>query len=129
MAFFKESLKYLRIRENLSQSELADKLGVSKSTISMYEVGNREPNFDTLEEIANLFNVDMNFLFRKDGSDKNNYFLNDETARIAKEIFDNPDLHMIFNMARYISPKRLKALIEFMKCFTDQEPDNNDEGC
>ena len=55
MASFKEMLKYLRMRENLSQSELADKLGVAKSTISMYEVGKREPDFETLEAIADFF--------------------------------------------------------------------------
>lgn len=61
MASFKEMLKYLRVRDNLSQAELADKLGVAKSTISMYEVGKREPDFETLEAIADFFNVDMNF--------------------------------------------------------------------
>lgn len=67
MASFKEMLKYLRVRDNLSQAELADKLGVAKSTISMYEVGKREPDFETLEAIADFFNVDMNFLLGKIG--------------------------------------------------------------
>lgn len=48
-----------------SQAELADKLGVSKSTVGMYELGKREPDFETLEAIADLFNVDMNFLLGK----------------------------------------------------------------
>lgn len=65
MAAFKDMLKYLRHRENLSQLELAEKLGLSKSTISMYEVGKREPDFETLEMIADFFNVDMNFLLGK----------------------------------------------------------------
>ena len=67
MASFKEMLKYLRVRDNLSQAELADKLGVAKSTISMYEVGKREPDFETLEAIADFFNVDMNFLLGRTG--------------------------------------------------------------
>ena len=65
MALFKDMLKYLRNREHLSQAELAEKLGVAKSTISMYEVGKREPDFETLESIADFFNVDMNFLLGK----------------------------------------------------------------
>ena len=68
---FKDMLKYLRLRENFSQAELAKKLGVSKSTISMYEVGNRQPDFETLENIADLFNVDMNFLLDKSGTENN----------------------------------------------------------
>lgn len=44
MPDFKEMLKYYREKKGLSQAELACELGLSKSTISMYEVGAREPN-------------------------------------------------------------------------------------
>ena len=129
MASFKEMLKYLRVRDNLSQAELADKLGVAKSTISMYEVGKREPDFETLEAIADFFNVDMNFLLGKDGSENDHYYLNDETREIAQEVFENPDMRALFKVARDIPPERLKAHIEFMKSLKEQENKHNDEGC
>lgn len=129
MASFKEMLKYLRVRDNLSQAELADKLGVAKSTISMYEVGKREPDFETLEAIADFFNVDMNFLLGKDGSENDHYYLNDETREIAQEVFENPDMGTLFKVARDIPPERLKAHIEFMKSLKEQENKHNDEGC
>lgn len=130
MPAFNEMLKYLRNRDNLSQSELANKLGVSKSTISMYEVGKRQPDFETLETIADLFNVDMNFLLGKDDSEnKNYYYLNDETREIAQEAFENPELRTLFKVARDIPPERLRAHIEFMKSLKEQERKNNDEEC
>lgn len=129
MALFKDMLKYLRSRENLSQAELAEKLGVAKSTISMYEVGKREPDFETLEAIADLFNVDMNFLLGKDGSENDHYYLNDETRQIAQEAFENPELRTLFKVARDIPPERLKAHIDFMRKLKEQERGNNDEGC
>ena len=130
MGTFKDMLKYLRNREKLSQSELAEKLGVAKSTISMYEVGKREPDFETLEAIADLFNVDMNFLLGKDGSENDDhYYLNDETRQIAQEAFENPELRTLFKVARDIPPERLRAHIEFMKSLKEQERGNNDEGC
>lgn len=48
---FAENLRFLRKREKLTQQEMADKLGVSRSTIAMYENGSREPDFETLEAI------------------------------------------------------------------------------
>lgn len=62
MAEFKDMLKYFREREHLSQKDLADKLGISASTISMYELGSRQPNFEIEETIADFFNTDLNTL-------------------------------------------------------------------
>ena len=59
---FKDELRILRKQDGLTQAELARRLGISKSTISMYENGNREPDFETLEAFADYFNVDMNRL-------------------------------------------------------------------
>lgn len=62
MSVFGEMLQYLRKSNNVSQGELARVLGVSRSSVSMYELGEREPGFETLEAIADYFNVDMNTL-------------------------------------------------------------------
>lgn len=59
---FKDELLRLRKQDGLTQAELALRLGLAKSTISMYERGKREPDFETLEAIADYFNVDMNRL-------------------------------------------------------------------
>lgn len=70
MPEFKDMLKYFRMREHLSQNELAVKLGVSPSTISMYEVGKREPDFEIEEKIADFFNTDLNTLRGRDSEYK-----------------------------------------------------------
>ena len=62
MANFHMILKRLRTASGYSQQELADKLGISKSSINMYERGERQPNFETLEMIADFFNVDVDYL-------------------------------------------------------------------
>ena len=56
---FKDRLRSLRKSRNLTQDKLATDLGIAKSTISMYENGNREPDFETLESIADYFNVSL----------------------------------------------------------------------
>ena len=60
---FSEQLKILRNQKHLSQAKLAEFIGVSASTIAMWESGDREPkNYETLEIIADFFNVNMEVL-------------------------------------------------------------------
>ena len=60
---FSEQLKKLRNKKRLSQAKLSDELGVSASTVAMWESGEREPkNYETLELIADYFNVNMEVL-------------------------------------------------------------------
>ena len=120
MSEFKDMLKYFRMRENLSQSELAERIGVSTSTISMYEVGKREPDFETEEKIADFFNTDLDTLRGRD-TEQESYYLNDETKEIAQAVFENPDLKSLFDMSRKMTPERLKAHVEFMKKMQDME--------
>lgn len=54
---FNENLKAARERRNMSQKEVADSIGVAKSTYSLYESGNREPNVQTIKKIADILNV------------------------------------------------------------------------
>lgn len=62
MANFGSILRNLRISRDITQSDLAAKLGVSRSTVGMYETGAREPDFEAMEAIADIFNVDMDYL-------------------------------------------------------------------
>lgn len=55
-------LKDLRHSRGLSQAEMAKLLGVSKSAISMYELGERAPYYDILQKYGEIFNVDYNYL-------------------------------------------------------------------
>lgn len=62
MADFATTIKKLRVERGITQEQLAAMLNVSRSTIGMYETGNREPDFETCEAIADIFNVDMDYL-------------------------------------------------------------------
>lgn len=65
MSKFSERFRELRSSRKLSQQGLADKLGTSKSSVNMYERGEREPSLEMLECIADFFNVDMDYLLGK----------------------------------------------------------------
>lgn len=54
---FNENLKIAREQRGLSQKDVAEKIGVAKSTYSLYESGNREPNVQTIKKIADVLDV------------------------------------------------------------------------
>lgn len=53
------------MEKQLNQTDLGSALNLATSTISMYENGKREPDFETLETIADYFNVDIDYLLGK----------------------------------------------------------------
>lgn len=63
MILFSERLKYLRKKNNMTQQQLANLLGVSKSTISGYETGSCKPTIERLIRLADIFNVTLDFFY------------------------------------------------------------------
>ena len=59
---FFEQLITLRMENNLSRAQLAEKLNVSVRLISYWEAGQRECDFDMLIKIADLFSVSIDYL-------------------------------------------------------------------
>lgn len=54
---FNENLRIARERKGISQKDMAESIGVAKSTYSLYESGNREPGVPTIKKIADVLNV------------------------------------------------------------------------
>jgi transcriptional regulator with XRE-family HTH domain len=57
-----DKIKELRSAKNLTQAELAERIHIAASTISSYEVTDRQPSYDVLIKIAALFNVTTDYL-------------------------------------------------------------------
>ncbi|MBQ4304886.1 MAG: helix-turn-helix transcriptional regulator [Lachnospiraceae bacterium] len=66
MVEFGAKLKKLRTEEGLTQQQLGDLLGVSKSVVSYYEVNERVPSPDTLVKISKVFHVSTDYLLSLD---------------------------------------------------------------
>lgn len=122
MGNFYSVLKSLRLSQGLTQDELAKHLKISRSAIGMYEKGAREPDYETLEIIADFFNVDIDYLLGRSTKTTyipktDSYYLNEETQQIAQEIFENEDLKMLFDTTKDCSPEDMKKVISMVKAF------------
>lgn len=58
--YFGKKLKELRLEKGLSQKELGKIFNVCNQTVSFWETGSREPDFDTLKNLAAFFDVTIN---------------------------------------------------------------------
>lgn len=98
----------------MTQEELAKSLGISKSAVSMYERGEREPqSLDDLEAIADFFNVDIDYLMgREDGS---TYYMDPQTADLANALKSNPGLRLLFDAGKDMPPEDILKTLDFIK--------------
>ena len=72
-----DKLKELRKQNNITMKELGKKLNLAESTISLYENGKREPDLQTLTNIADIFNVTIDYLLGN-----SQYYQNTNSKRI-----------------------------------------------
>ena len=60
------NIKVLREEKGMSQLQLAEALGVTRSTVAMWEIGQSKPRFDVLVDIAKLFDCTVDELIKKE---------------------------------------------------------------
>lgn len=107
----------MRTSRGLNQIDLAKMTGVSRSTISMWETGNRKPGYQELEALADAFNVPVSALI----TDENQSQENDEVAMIRSAIRANPDIKDILRMAEMLSARTVKQLKAITKALLATE--------
>ena len=104
-----ERIESLRKSRKISQGNLEKELGFSNGSISKWK--NSTPTPERLQKLAKYFDVSVDWLMtgdeKKDGP---KYYLNDETAAIAQDIFENKELRALFDVQRDMVPEDLKAL-------------------
>ena len=83
---FYERIKQLRLNKKVSQEEIAKFLGVTKQAYSLYELGKRNVDNETLLKLSEYFNVSIDYLLGK-SEDKNE--VTDEDIKFA--LFEGAD--------------------------------------
>ncbi|GCL71752.1 XRE family transcriptional regulator [Paenibacillus naphthalenovorans] len=110
---FSERLSKLREKSGLTQKELANRLGIARTTYSGYESGKREPDHQTLQKIADFFDVSTDYLLgfkEKDPVDKLIEYL--ELELTDEEIMER----MTFKIDNLtLSEEEVKEFIAFVR--------------
>lgn len=87
MVLLGKKIKELRTQSKFTQSELANLLGVTKSSVASYENDSRQPSFSVLIKIAQIFNVSTDYLLlNKPEKNISIASLNEEQTEIIKSL-------------------------------------------
>ena len=108
---FASNLQKLRKKENMSQEALAEKLDVTRQSVSKWESGATYPEMDKLIAICKIFNIDMDTLVNGDAS--NSELKDKETTINTKDILDKFNTLMKKIVCLFESMS-FKEIIEFL---------------
>ncbi len=124
---FGERLSALREKKGLTQIELADLTKISRSRLSLYEIDKREPDLETVKQLANFFDVSTDYLLGRDmkPTEKSRYHTPDQATddpELQKRFAERAEYYKVADEAAdaKIPPDKIRKFLELFKDSNDK---------
>lgn len=141
---FYQFVKNLRIEHELTQEEFGKSLGVSKSTVAMWETGARTPSRDKCFKMSQLYKVDFTELYimtleqnkgeefiydeethtweivahippKDPEKQAQKYYVNAQSKKIANKLMENSDYKVLFDAVADVPPEDIDKVAQMIK--------------
>ena len=112
---FGTNLRNLRVQRNLTQQKLADEIGISQASVGAYEIGTREPSFETVKRFADFFGVAPSTLMPFVEVSDEEY-----VQRVADSLHKNPKLGLLFDKTSLLSDSDLDAVLNVVSAIVKE---------
>lgn len=122
-----EKIKDLCIRKGITITVLERELNFAKGSLS--KIDRHKPSADRLQKIADFFGVSVDFFTVQNSGQNEMYYFDDETAKLAQELFENKELRALFDVQRGMSADDLRALYGMALALKRKERGTDDSGC
>lgn len=121
---FSKNLRHYLDVNGYSQADLARHMKVTTATTAKWCTGQTLPRIDKVQSICNWLGIKKTDLL-EDGTDseKDRYYINPETAKIAQQIYDDPDLHALFDAAADSAPEDMQMAADLLRRLKKTNPD------
>ena len=117
-----ELIKTLCKQNSITVSELERECGFARGSIS--KIDRHKPSAEKLQKIADCLNVSVNTLVGVPNSGQpSEYYINEETARIAQDIYENPYMRILFDAASGSSKSDLQMAADLLTRLKRTNPD------
>lgn len=113
-----DTIKKLCKENGIAVTALEKELGFARG--SLCKINTNKPSMEKVRKLADYFNVSVDKLLNGTETAAN-YYTDEETARLAQEMFEDDDMRSLFDMKRNMPPERFKAHIDFIRNLYNQE--------
>lgn len=116
-----EQFEKLLAAKGVRPADVAKATGIQTATLTQWKKGAYTPKSDKLQKIADYFGVSLEYL--TSGEEKEGYYIDEETAKLAQEIFKDKDLRALMDAGRGSRPENMRLAIEMLKRMKETNPD------
>ncbi|MBO7726901.1 MAG: helix-turn-helix transcriptional regulator [Oscillospiraceae bacterium] len=112
--------------KGLTNYKVSKDTGIAQSVLSTWKTKGTTPRSDKLQILAEYLGVSVDFLIGVPNTGPQNspqWYINEEAAQIAQEIFEDPDKRALFNAARGSRPEDLRMAADMLERFKETNPD------
>ena len=113
--------------KGLSTADVCKATGISQSTMSNWKKRQNNLSTKNAQKVAEFLGVSINYLMTGEDDQHQAYYLNDETAKMAQELFENKDMRVLFSAARGAKPEDLKTAADVLLALKRKEGYNGDD--
>ena len=111
-----ENIKNRRIELGMTQAQLAEKLGYAdKSMIAKIEKGQVDIPLSKIMAFAEVLGMEAGDLMGDDGLEPTTYYLDSETAQLAQELFERPEMRVLFDASKNASKEDIEQVAALLE--------------
>lgn len=116
-----EKMQEIRSSAGLTYKEIAEKTGISESSITKLFGGfQANPSIDAISKIADILDCEVDdFLIRENGEPSSPYYLDKKTAEMAQYLKDQPELKVLLDATKDLSPENIKFVVDLVNRLKD----------
>ena len=120
-------IKTMRLSRGMTQIDLANALHCGQSTIAMYETGNRMPDMETIDYLADIFNVPPYAILYSEKEVMPIETKEDEELwQIREDFRRNPELRTIHSLTRNATRQELRQVEAFIRAIRSSNEEDTD---
>lgn len=114
-AVFSKRLRYYLNKNDMTQNELANRLGVGTTSVYNWCNGIKNPRMDKLDAMCEIFHCKRSDLMEEKEENADSYYLNQDADETAQFLFQNPEYKVLFDASRKVKPEDINFVAEMIE--------------